>query len=276
MRASSRAALEQAENSLAQAHSPNSETSYNWANQWFNLSDLVQSSARLAAALTDPSRSVDDKADLLSAVAPQLSPEVKEAAKVAVATLSRQDEIASVFENLGFHAVRLGAIQDEQAIALADEIFAFEQFVRNSPDVRSALSDRNRDADNRIRLLKQLLGDKLSQPAFCLISRVIKAVNRQRNIEGVSSLTSALRHLRRDLAKAADKLVATVQVATPLQPSQAERLQNILSQRYGKDIYLQVSVLPSLIGGIKVRVGSQVFDGSLATIINKTKQKLVG
>lgn len=152
MRASSRAALEQAENSLAQAHSPNSETSYNWANQWFNLSDLVQSSARLAAALTDPSRSVDDKTALLSAVAPQLSSEVKEAAQVAVNTLSRQDEIASVFENLGFHAVRLGAMQDEQAIALADEIFAFEQFVRNNPDVRSALSDRNRDADNRIRL----------------------------------------------------------------------------------------------------------------------------
>ena len=209
-------------------------------------------------------------------MAPQLSSEVKEAAQVAVNTLSRQDEIASVFENLGFHAVRLGAMQDEQAIALADEIFAFEQFVRNNPDVRSALSDRNRDADNRIRLLKQLLGDKLSQPAFCLISRVIKAVNRQRNIEEVTSLTSALRHLRRELAKAADKLVATVQVATPLQPSQAERLQKILSQRYGKDIYLQVSVLPSLIGGIKVRVGSQVFDGSLATIINKTKQKLVG
>ena len=52
----------------------------------------------------------------------------------------------------------------------------------------------------------------------------------------MTSLTSALRQLRRELAKAADKLVATVQVATPLQPSQAERLQkNLVSairQRY--------------------------------------------
>lgn len=276
MRASSRQALEQGKEVLAEQTGTDAETCYDWADDLFVLSDLVQGSTRIALALTDPARSRQDRAGLLAALAENLSEVAVTTVQTALSATPSSQELPTVIENLGEYAVQCGAQIEGKAIEIADEIFALERFVRANQQVRSALSDRNRDSKYRVRLLKELFGSSLSRPAKTLAVRAVSAVTRDGKLENSVSLTGNLRHMRRDLAAAGDALVATVQVATPLADAQAERLQDILSRRYQKNIHLQVSVEPSVLGGMKVRVGSQIFDGSLATIIQETKQKLAG
>ncbi|WP_122820742.1 F0F1 ATP synthase subunit delta [Varibaculum vaginae] len=276
MRASSRQALEKGKGVIAGQSGIAAETCYDWADSLFVLSDLVQGSSRIALALTDPARSHQDRSGLLFALATELSDIAKQAVSAALADVPTSQELPTVIERLGEYAVRCGALADNKAIKISDELFSLEQFVRANHQVRSALSDRNRDPKYRVRLLKELVGSQLSRPAATLAARAVRSINRDTKIEGSVSLTGTLRHMRRDLASAGDFLVATVQVAMPLEPEQAERLRDILSRRCQKNIHLQVSVDPLVVGGMKVRVGSQIFDGSVATIIQETKQKLAG
>lgn len=276
MRASSRQALEQGKAVLAGQTGMTAQTCYDWADDFFVLSDLVQGSSRIALALTDPARSLQDRVRLLQALAENLSEVALTTVEGALSAAPSAQELPTVIETLGEYAVQRGAQTEGKAIEIADEIFALERFVRSNQQVRSALSDRNREPKYRVRLLKELFGSSLSRPATTLALRAVSAVSRDSKLEDSVSLTGNLRHMRRDLAAAGDTLVATVQVATPLADAQAERLRDILSRRYQKNIHLQVSVEPSVLGGMKVRVGSQIFDGSLATIIQETKQKLAG
>lgn len=276
MRASSRQALEQGKAVLARQTGMTAQTCYDWADDLFALSDLVQGSSRIALALTDPARSLEDRVRLLQTLAENLSEVALTAVEGALSAAPSAQELPTVIETLGECAVQRGAQAEGKAIEIADEIFSLERFVRANQQVRSALSDRNREPKYRVRLLQELFGSSLSRPATTLALRAVSAVSRDSKLEDSVSLTGNLRHMRRDLAAAGDTVVATVQVATPLADAQAERLRDILSRRYQKNIHLQVSVEPSVLGGMKVRVGSQIFDGSLATIIQETKQKLAG
>lgn len=276
MRASSRQALEQGKAVLARQTGMTAQTCYDWADDLFALSDLVQGSSRIALALTDPARSLEDRVRLLQTLAENLSEIALTTVEGALSAAPSAQELPTVIETLGESAVQRGAQTEGKAIEIADEIFSLERFVRANQQVRSALSDRNREPKYRVRLLQELFGSSLSRPAMTLALRAVSAVSRDSKLEDSVSLTGNLRHMRRDLAAAGDTLVATVQVATPLADAQAERLRDILSRRYQKNIHLQVSVEPSVLGGMKVRVGSQIFDGSLATIIQETKQKLAG
>lgn len=276
MRASSRQALEQGKAVLARQTGMTAQTCYDWADDLFALSDLVQGSSRIALALTDPARSLEDRVRLLQALAENLSEVALTTVEGALSAAPSAQELPTVIETLGECAVQRGAQAEGKAIEIADEIFSLERFVRANQQVRSALSDRNREPKYRVRLLQELFGSSLSRPATTLALRAVSAVSRDSKLEDSVSLTGNLRHMRRDLAAAGDTVVATVQVATPLADAQAERLRDILSRRYQKNIHLQVSVEPSVLGGMKVRVGSQIFDGSLATIIQETKQKLAG
>lgn len=276
MRASSRQALEQGKAVLARQTGMTAQTCYDWADDFFVLSDLVQGSSRIALALTDPARSLQDRVRLLQALAENLSEVALTTVEGALSAAPSAQELPTVIETLGEYAVQRGAQTEGKAIEIADEIFSLERFVRANQQVRSALSDRNREPKYRVRLLQELFGSSLSRPATTLALRAVSAVSRDSKLEDSVSLTGNLRHMRRDLAAAGDTVVATVQVATPLADAQAERLRDILSRRYQKNIHLQVSVEPSVLGGMKVRVGSQIFDGSLATIIQETKQKLAG
>lgn len=276
MRASSRQALEQGKAVLARQTGMTAQTCYEWADDLFVLSDLVQGSSRIALALTDPARSLEDRVRLLQTLAENLSEVALTTVEGALSAAPSAQELPTVIETLGECAVQRGAQAEGKAIEIADEIFSLERFVRANQQVRSALSDRNREPKYRVRLLQELFGSSLSRPATTLALRAVSAVSRDSKLEDSVSLTGNLRHMRRDLAAAGDTVVATVQVATPLADAQAERLRDILSRRYQKNIHLQVSVEPSVLGGMKVRVGSQIFDGSLATIIQETKQKLAG
>ena len=276
MRASSRQALEQGKAVLARQTGMTAQTCYDWADDLFALSDLVQGSSRIAWALTDPARSLEDRVRLLQTLAENLSEVALTTVEGALSAAPSAQELPTVIETLGECAVQRGAQAEGKAIEIADEIFSLERFVRANQQVRSALSDRNREPKYRVRLLQELFGSSLSRPATTLALRAVSAVSRDSKLEDSVSLTGNLRHMRRDLAAAGDTVVATVQVATPLADAQAERLRDILSRRYQKNIHLQVSVEPSVLGGMKVRVGSQIFDGSLATIIQETKQKLAG
>ncbi len=60
-----------------------------------------------------------------------------------------------------------------------------------------------------------------------------------------------------------DRQRALVESATALSPTTQSELQASLSKKYGRTLSLEFSVNPELLGGIRVKVGSDVWDGSV-------------
>jgi F-type H+-transporting ATPase subunit delta len=56
---------------------------------------------------------------------------------------------------------------------------------------------------------------------------------------------------------------ALVESASALAPATQTELQASLSKKYGRQLTLDFSVNPELLGGIRVKVGSDVWDGSV-------------
>ena len=108
MRASSRQALERGKEVLSGQTGVTAETCYDWADDLFVLSDLVQGSSRIASALTDPARSHQDRAGLLTALAENLSDIAKEAVIASLQVLHSSQDLPTVIERLGEYAVRCG------------------------------------------------------------------------------------------------------------------------------------------------------------------------
>jgi F-type H+-transporting ATPase subunit delta len=67
---------------------------------------------------------------------------------------------------------------------------------------------------------------------------------------------------------------AEVTTAIPLAPERAASLQKKLADVTGRKVTMTTRVDPALIGGAVARVGSTVYDGSVATQLEKIKERL--
>jgi F-type H+-transporting ATPase subunit delta len=61
-----------------------------------------------------------------------------------------------------------------------------------------------------------------------------------------------------------------------LTAAQEQQLTDVLSRLYGRTVGLQVTVDPSVLGGLVVRVGDEVINGSIAHRLEVAGRRLAG
>jgi F-type H+-transporting ATPase subunit delta len=75
-------------------------------------------------------------------------------------------------------------------------------------------------------------------------------------------------------AELRERLVAEVHVAGPLTPEQRSRLTAALAAAYGHNVHLNVVVDPQVIGGMTVRIGDELINGSVASRLAELRRGL--
>lgn len=86
-----------------------------------------------------------------------------------------------------------------------------------------------------------------------------------------STLPGVVAAFARLAAEARGEVQAQVTTAVPLTPAQAKGVAQALRQALGKDPQIETRVDPAILGGIKVRVGSRLFDASLRAKLDSLK-----
>lgn len=97
---------------------------------------------------------------------------------------------------------------------------------------------------------------------------LLAANNRASALPAVAKSFAAL------AAKKRGAVAAEVTSATPLTDAQATGLKSSLRQALGKDPELTIKVDPAILGGLRVRVGSRLYDASLKGRLDQLKTAL--
>ena len=85
---------------------------------------------------------------------------------------------------------------------------------------------------------------------------------------------AVLAHFRRLLKLEIERRTARVESAVENSPALKESIREQITNRYGAGLDVQFAVNPELIGGIRVQVGSDVFDGSVRARLNELAEKM--
>jgi F-type H+-transporting ATPase subunit delta len=89
-------------------------------------------------------------------------------------------------------------------------------------------------------------------------------------------LRSIIRAFRRLAAEHRGETTAEIVTAYPLKDDQVAALKSQLRTRAGRDVNLDTSVDPNILGGIVVKLGSQMIDSSIRTKLNRLASAMKG
>ena len=177
-------------------------------------------------------------------------------------------DLGDALEHLGVVAVVMAADRNGEADRLEEELFSFGQLVTDNPELRDALSDPARSVDDKRELLRGLLDGKVTGGTMRLAQQSIRGSHR--------TVTVALDEYQKLAAAHRRRLVALVTVASPLGDAEAQRLADALSRQYDRPVHLNTVVDTDVIGGVRVEIGDDVIDGTVASRLDDARRRLAG
>jgi F-type H+-transporting ATPase subunit delta len=234
----------------------------------FGVAAVLRSAPALRRVVTDASIDAKAKADLAGNV---FGGALGETALGLVKTAVQQRwtaprDLADVIEELGVLASVRSAGDDGGKIS--DELFEVRQLIDGADGLRTVLSDPSRSASDKGQLLRDLFGGKLLPATMLLVEQA--ANGRHGAIDG------ALENYQHTAAHALGEKIATVHTARELSDSDRTRLTDALGAQYATSIHLQVVVDPEVVGGMRVSIGDDVIDGTVANKLEDAQRRLVG
>lgn len=147
------------------------------------------------------------------------------------------------------------------------EMLAFAAAVAADERVRAAVNNPLRTREQIAALFLDLCGGRLDAEAANLV-RVLAEHRRLALLPEIAALFEERR------AEAEGRLQASVVSAFPLSAEQAQALARALERRFGRAVALESKVDPRLLGGIVVRVGDLVIDGSVRGRVERLAAQL--
>ena len=102
------------------------------------------------------------------------------------------------------------------------------------------------------------------------VSSIVKALIEKKPRHYIQVLEAYKRLLRLEV----EKRTATIETATQLPPEAGQQIVENLKRRYGSDLTARFVVSPELLGGMRIRVGSDVWDSSVRNRLERLQQQL--
>ncbi len=234
----------------------------------FTVSQLFRSEAGLRRFATDGSLPVEAKQGMVQQVFKGRigDPTLDLLTDAVSRRWTRPRDLADVLERLSEIAVvrSVGAEADR----VTDELFELSGIVDGNPQLRSALSDPARSVDDKATLVDSLIDGKALPATVTLVKQSLAGTYR--------TVSNALTTYRQVAAETQSEIVATVQVARPMSDADQSRLAEILGRQYATTVHLNVEVDPDVLGGLRVEIGDDVIDGTVAGRLDDARRSLAG
>lgn len=163
--------------------------------------------------------------------------------------------------------------------AVASAEGALEQVETELSEIARAV-DANRELRERLVDIQMPIGQRLALVSSEALAGAHPATRTALSMliaaEMGGDLTDVARAVSQRAAEARDQELAEVFVATPIDDARKQALTAALEHATGKKLDVKVYVDPSVVGGVRAKVGDTVIDGSIAQRLADVKARLAG
>jgi F-type H+-transporting ATPase subunit delta len=234
----------------------------------FSAARVIGDSPQLLAALADASADAAAKAALVTSVfGKTVTPSALRLLQfVAAERWSNADDLLAGIEDLGLRTVAASA---PAGTSIEEELFSVGVAVSSDDDLELALASKLGRTESKSALVDSLLAGKVSPQTVAIVRHLVLQPRGRR-------IGELLRYAASIVADQAGLAVATVTSATPVSPEQLERLKRGLASKYGRELSINLVIDPAVVGGLRVQIGDDVIDGSVATRLNDLRIQLAG
>lgn len=234
----------------------------------FAVGRVVARTAHLRSALSDKAAPAEVKRQLVQTVFGSSVSErtLRLVSAAAAGRWSDEDGFVAGLEELGIRAAVQSVGSD---VSIEQELFEFGRYVASDAELELALGSKLGDVQAKVALVESLLAGKASPQTVEIVRQLVQQPRGRR-------IRTLLRYAAGIAADQSNLTVATVTAAAPLTEGQLARLRAGLSSLYGRDVKINVIVDASIMGGLRVQVGDDVIDGSVASRLHDLKLQLAG
>ena len=266
----SRIADRESRDSLAPKLRDTHEDAWRIDNELFTITSALDNNIQLERALTDPSRPTADKVAVFKEmVGDQVHPMTTEIMTDLVSRRwSRARDIANAVEDFGVDAMMYYADATDSTLQVSIELSRLHSSLLNLPVVRSKLYDDQAPSEVRVKLFRELFGDKnLNKVTMRLAEHATCNLRRRRYLETIQWLINKFsRHMGESMV--------TVTTATPLKKEQIERLVEVYSAKVGRQVHINSVVDPTVLGGMRIQVGDEVTDNTVVAQLQNLHRRV--
>jgi len=233
-----------------------------------NAGRVIGESSQLLSALVDPAADAAPKAALVATVfGPAVTPVALDLLQaVTAARWSSHTDLLAGIEDLG---LRCAASSASVAGVVEAELFSFGATVAGNAELELALASKLGAPRAKVGLVDAILIGKVTDQTLVIVRHLVQQPRGRR-------IGELLRYAASVVADQSGTSIATVTSASSLAPAQLDRLRTHLSARYGRKLTINLVVDPSLVGGVRVQIGDDVIDGSIATRLKDLRLQLAG
>ena len=163
----------------------------------------------------------------------------------------------------------LGFAQQSTAVdSLIEEFDAVVDTVESTPQLKLALESPRISGAEKERLVEKIFAGKVSRD----LVNFLKIVGARDRFDCLAAIRAGAQRLHDEMA---GRVQATLTTAHEVDDSVRLKLQAKLSTVLGKEVGLSAKVDEAIIGGMVVRVGDTVYDGSVVNQLDRVRAKAV-
>lgn len=148
------------------------------------------------------------------------------------------------------------------------DLAAFARLIAGTPELQKVFSNPAVPVAAKRGIVEQLL---VKSPVCAPVTKLLLLLAERDRLSVVPALADAYRHQLREYRR---MVLAEFTTAAPLLPERVAELEQRLARALGRHVTLTTRVDPTLIGGAVARVGSVVYDSSVATQLARLRERL--
>ena len=230
---------------------------------------LLVHQVRLRKVLADPGLPPEPKRALLTDLS---QGRLEEASLELLATTAASQRVPlrqfpALLAALAAMAAFTGADKAGELEQLEGELFFVATLVEQQPAVRSALTNPGLPVANKRALVADLLEGRVGERCASLVDLLVE-------LNEGHGLDTRLKEWAEAAAARRTRVVAEVRSAVERDETRGARRAEALTRVLGKPVLLQTTVDTAILGSLVVRVGDELFDGSIRSRLEQAREAL--